>query len=63
MLTFNNTILLWCIDAASLMDNALGGIKIVESEFRAIVTTNNFDCCIKLVFDKMNKIDQEMTSL
>ncbi len=55
MLAFNNSILLCNRVTIGLMDDSFVGIKGWNDEFRAIVTTNDFDGSGELVLDKINE--------
>jgi hypothetical protein len=55
MHAFNNSILLGSIDTTGLMGDSFVRIKGWNSEFRAIVSMNNFDGSQELVLDKVNE--------
>ena len=60
MLTFRDTILLWCVDATSLVTNALESIKSIKFELGAIVTANHFDLSVELIFYHVDELDKEI---
>jgi hypothetical protein len=54
---FGNAILLWSINATSLMNDTFVSVKAFKFEFKTIITMNHFDFGIKLIFSHVDEVD------